>query len=168
MSSINNFNRVLTWADFIEVEEKPVDTGEGASIGVTWDDEHEPGRNGNSIYVKSLIVNILMPDESMNTVVKTKKSNAMLKHEQGHYDIIALGAREFYKKALKLTASSDTELTEKIDALFTEIKDKADVVDARYDVKTGHHLKTDVQLAWNTAIEAAKANKSGTVDDLPT
>lgn len=167
MSSFNRFGRVLTWADFNDVQPKPVDTGEGASIGVTWDEEHEPGRKGNEIYVKNLIVNVIMPDPTMNTIVVTKKTEAMRKHEQGHYDIIALGAREFYNKALKLKAASDTELTEKIDELFTEVKDRADVVDARYDTQTNHHINQTVQAAWDTAIANAKANPNGTVADLP-
>lgn len=160
-----NFDRVLKWSDF--KEKAAVKADDGATIGVSWEEEHEPQREGNAITVKKLKVTIVMPDPEMNTVVKEKKTEAMRKHEQGHYDIIALGAREFYRRGLKLSAASDTELNTKFDDLFTEVYDKATAVDARYDKRTDHHLKTDVQKQWDAKIEELKKSKTGTVDDLP-
>jgi hypothetical protein len=167
MSSLNSFDRVLTWGDFTPVPAPKEDNGEGASIGVIFDYTHEPGRKGNAIYVSNLVVNVLMPDPTTNTVVVTKKTDLMLKHEQGHYDIIALGAREFYKKALQLTAPSDTELNTLIGNLYDDLHAKAEAVDARYDVKTNHHINQAVQVVWNKAIEDAKKSKTGTIADLP-
>lgn len=160
-----NFDKVLQWSDF---HERPAVSGEdGATIGVTWEEEHEPRREGNAIKVLSLKVTIVMPDPDMNTVVKEKKTDAMKKHEQGHYDIIALGAREFYRKGLKLSAASDTELNTKFDDLFTEVYDRATAVDARYDIRTDHHRNKDVQKLWDAKIEELKKSATGTVDDLP-
>lgn len=167
MSALNFFDRKLTWGDFKPVVAPPEDKGEGATIGVIFDYAHEPGRKGNTIFVSSLVVNVLMPDPTTNTVVVTKKTDLMLKHEQGHYDIIALGAREFYKKALALTAASDTELKTLISDLYDDLHAKAEGVDARYDTKTNHHINQDVQTIWNKAIDEAKKSKTGTIADLP-
>jgi hypothetical protein len=166
-SSLNYFDKVLTWADFRTVPTPKVDNGDAATIGVIWDSSHDVARNGNSIVVKDLVVNILMPDPSTNTVVASKKIPQILKHEQGHYDIIAIGAREYYKKVLKFTAASDTELNEKISALHDRLYEVAQEIDARYDVQTDHSKNEAKQAEWNKAIEETKKNANGSLSDLP-
>jgi phosphoribosylformylglycinamidine (FGAM) synthase-like amidotransferase family enzyme len=57
----------------------------------------------------SFTVNTRM-DTTASWVVKGKKTAALLKHEQGHYDISALAARQFHDNALRLEADTAQEL----------------------------------------------------------
>ncbi len=91
----------------------------------------------------------------------------LLKHEQGHYDIIALNAREMYQNLLTLSASSTHQLQEKVNGLQEKSAKKVKRVDERYDDQTDHSRKTSVQQTWNGRIAAEKSKPDGSIDNLP-
>ena len=166
-----NFNRILTWADF--PNSLPASKSEDARISVSWKlDADEFQRKGNAIVIGKFAVEIfLVPDNCgvVRSVVSGDRavSAALLKHEQGHYDIIALGAREFHKKAAALSALTEQELNNKLDKLQEEMTKKADEADARYDVQTNHSRNKQKQQEWERLIAAEKQKPDGSVSNLP-
>lgn len=166
-----NFNKILTWADF--PNSLPAGKSEDARISVSWKlDADEFQRKGNAIVIGNFTVEIfLVPDTCgvVRSVVSGDRAvaEALLKHEQGHYDIIALGAREFHKKAAALSAPTEQELNNKLDKLQEEMTKKADEVDARYDIQTNHSRNKQKQQEWERLIAAEKQKTDGSVSNLP-
>lgn len=169
--SLTNFNKILTWNDFNKLSVRPPGKSEDAVISATWRiDADQLARKGNAIILEKYTVEIYLVADNCTVLtgsVTGPKSAELLKHEQGHFDIIALGAREFNNKVSKLSASTEIELTKKIDELNKTISDKTNVVDERYDTVTNHSMNTSVQQTWDQKIDAAKKNPKGTVEDLP-
>lgn len=160
-----NFDRVLIWSDFREII--GVSIREAASIGVAWQPEYEFEGVGRSVRVRNLTVTIVMPRPEMNTVIIGSKTDRLLKHEQGHYDIIALGAREFFRRGSRLQAQTYEDLEDELNDLHEEIYDNALLKDERYDVRTLHNRDQAVQRIWDVRIEELKRSPTGTVDNLP-
>ncbi|MEO6818714.1 MAG: DUF922 domain-containing protein [Ginsengibacter sp.] len=167
---LQNFDKILTWSDFPNqvAPGKPED----ASISVIWRlDANQYERKGNAIVIGTYSVEIVLVDRFCAVVKAVANgdkavADALLKHEQGHYDIIALGAREFYKKLMGLSAPTENELDQKREKIDAELTKKADEVDERYDKVTEHSKNAAVQAIWNKKIDAAKKNPNGTVADL--
>jgi len=168
--SLTNFNKILTWNDFTKLPAKPPRKFEEASISVTWDFDASFGRKGNAIIIASYTVNVFLVAQGCWVVAATAagpKSAELLKHEQGHFDIMAIGGREFHDRLGKLSADTEEALNKKITELREEIESKSDVVDQRYDTATNHSINTAVQQTWDQKIETAKKNPRGALNDLP-
>ena len=166
--ALTNFNKTISWRDF--PNPLPPGRSEDAVISVTWDIDPTYATQGNAVILASYIVNVFLVKDDcavVTSVANGPKSAELLKHEQGHFDIIALGAREFHSKVAGLTAATEKDLDKKIKDLSDKIGQKADIVDARYDTVTNHSINTQVQQTWNLKIDAAKKNAIGTVDNLP-
>ena len=166
-----NYNRILTWADY--PNSLSASTSEDARISVSWKlDADEFQRKGNAIVIGKFAVEIFLVVNNCGVVRSVVSGDravaeALLKHEQGHYDIIALGAREFHKKAAALSAPTEQELNNKLDKLQEEMTKKADEADARYDVQTNHSRNKQKQQEWERLIAAEKQKPDGSVSNLP-
>jgi len=168
--SLTNFTKTLTWNDFTKVPAKPPRKFEDASISVTWDIDASFGRQGNAIVIASYTVNVFLVSEGcwvVTAVAAGPQSAELLKHEQGHFDIMAIGGREFHNRVGKLSAATEDELNKKITELRLEIESKTDLVDERYDTATNHSINKAVQQTWDQKLDAVKKNPKGTVADLP-
>ena len=100
-------------------------------------------------------------------VLENKQVDSLLAHEQGHYDVVAIQGREFYKKLLSLKAKSVDELRIKASSLQEASRIAIENTQIRYDSQTGHSQISDVQQSWIKKIDTAKKNPNGTLDDLP-
>ncbi len=169
--SLINFNKPLEWKDF--PNSLPQGRSEDAVISVSWKlDADQFERKGNAIVVGKFSVEIFLVSNDcgvVKSIVTGDKAiaDALLKHEQGHYDIIALGAREYYKKVTALSASTEKELNDKLDKLHEEMTKKSDAADARYDTQTNHSRNIQIQQQWNTSIAGEKQKPDGNVSNLP-
>src|SRR4051794_21539259 len=106
---LNNFTYSVTWMDFTAQPSRPTGAQEDAYIKVRYNYTYQTGRNGNAITISSADVNITVV-VSDSWVVSNQMTNDLLSHEQGHYDITALGARELYNALLQLSAPSGNVL----------------------------------------------------------
>lgn len=100
-------------------------------------------------------------------VIDQQQSDSLLKHEQGHFDICAISARDLYKAILAVSAKSTQDLQVEISKLQLKFAQKAALTDANYDNFTNHGSKADIQLQWDQIIETTKKNVNGTIDNLP-
>ncbi len=125
----------LGWSKFKEIPEAPSDSGHDAaetSAGITY----ETGAQG-------LVVKVEFYNNSW--VVKGKKSAALLKHEQGHWDIFGLYGFEVNRK-LKGVSPDDAQSV--FDAIYADCM----TVQYQYDDETDHGLKVSKQLDWDKKI----------------
>lgn len=164
--AINNFDHLVTWSEFRTVTSRPTGVNEDAEIKASSAVSYRTRKHGNAVILVNATVNIITVTEE-SWVVSDKKTDILRKHEQGHYDITALGTREFYKQMLLLTADSTNALDIKINALKVQFQQKIDTCNSLYDTQTNHGIITSEQDIWNQKISTAKANPSGTINDLP-
>lgn len=167
--ALNGFTYNVTWADFIKVPTRPQ--------GVTEDAQIHPeivpgnfvlGKKGRAMIIKDVDIDISLVAQDC-WVLSTQTTNSdLLSHEQGHYDIIALCAREMLKGFLALTAPSVHELQTRATSLQEKFQRKVATIDARYDVKTNHSRNQSVQHTWDQKIAAEKQKPDGSIDNLPT
>ncbi len=85
------------------------------------------------------------------------KTADLLKHEQGHYDLLVLVTRAFARELESLEAPSVAELGRLMGAARQTHDDRAQAVDAKYDSETDHSRDRAAQQRWDNAITAALA-----------
>lgn len=164
--AINNFDHLVDWPEFRTVSSRPAGVNEDAEIKANSAVSYRTRKRGNAVSILDAAVNIVTVTAE-SWVVSDKKTPILLKHEQGHYDITALGTREFYSQLLILTADSTNALSVKITALKEQFQQKIDACNIRYDTQTNHGLITSLQDTWNQKIASAKVNPEGIINDLP-
>ena len=164
---VNNFNYNLSWSDFTSRSINPSGEKEAAQIHPEMSfSNFQIGRKGNAVIIKDVDINISLVAADC-WVVEKQKSEDLLKHEQGHFDILAICARDLYKAILALTGKSTKDLQTNIDKVKNSLGHRATLIDKQYDDRTDHGIKSDVQTTWNTSIETVKQNSKGSMDDLP-
>ena len=100
----------------------------------------------------NLVVKVI-PGESW--VVKGKEDRELLAHEQGHWDIPGLLAREYHKEIKKLRGTSVAQLQarfKKPEVRIAEKRDKLNKGTGGYDTETDHGRKKAQQKRWSTLI----------------
>ncbi len=80
--------------------------------------------------------------------VRDQVKDALLKHEQGHFDICRIHALKFVEKIENLTLQRD-EYKIQIEQTFNEVMEEARGVELRYDEETRHMTDEEAQAEWN-------------------
>jgi hypothetical protein len=93
-------------------------------------------KDDGKYYIKpsTLTVQIKM-NKSQSWVLSDSKTEKLLKHEQMHYNISALGGRDLERGLLALSANSVEELLRKRDELNAKIQKLIDKTNDEYDNK---------------------------------
>lgn len=130
-----------------------------------WDDRH--GHQGYRVDHVQVTVSV---DRPSMWVVAASKTAELLKHEQGHYDIVALIARDLFqeltgwesgrspkrfRKETDLTTAAD-RLRRQATSLAARLSGTASSVGV-YDKQTKHGQDTKAQEQWDKALEAARS-----------
>lgn len=165
--AVNNFNYLISWPDFTHVPAKPQGVTEDAEIRLQFPQKYDYDIGKNFVKVTNLSVDIGLASPECWVLTSQSTNMDLLKHEQGHYDITALGAREFHDKLDGMEAANENALKKEIRRIRNAVQKKIDTANLNYDDQTKHSLNTQVQLTWNQKIDVAKKNPKGTVTDLP-
>ena len=165
--SLHNFKYLITWSDFITRTVRPTNFNEDAQIHP----EMSRGKiklasKGKAVSIAEVDINITIV-KSDCWVIDGKQNDYLLKHEQGHYDILSINAREFYNSLIGLSAASTHELQKLVSKLQANVQKNVATVDVRYDTQTKHSLDKAVQDSWNKKISAEKQKPNGSIDNLP-
>lgn len=165
----------LHWTDFTSVATPPATATPSAyaSAAMTHAESTVAGLNVAPVWSgapgpfhmvsNSLVVRIAMKSDSWRLASVTTWSGPdqvwLLKHEQGHYDITALLARDYYQR---IRAMMGRPFTNPADA-WEQIASNAAATIARtaamnhdYDATTWGGSKREVQWSWWCAIERAR------------
>jgi hypothetical protein len=165
---VDGFDYTISWAKFTKVTTAPNGSdADGYTEAVYQSNNIQPVRGkGKTVVVKTADITISL-DSGQSWVVETKITNDLLTHEQGHYDITALGARELYARLLKLKAADVKSLSDKVNELSEALQNKIDNTNHRYDEQTDHSKVKASQEKWNKAIATEKQKADGSLDNLP-
>lgn len=148
--------RAIAWREFNDLDARPTGEHEDAQIHseAILDDGVSICRDGSHLRLGSFGVRLQVTADD-TWVVRDSRSDALLAHEQGHFDISGIDARQLMNALAALRADNAEELqrlvTERIERSRTESQAMSD----RYDTETNHGLNTDVQRRWEAAIRAA-------------
>ena len=99
-------------------------------------------------YVKIQVKIKCFLDRKASWVKPEYRSHELLNHEQGHYDIGCLCAREF-KKRVKATKFSVTKYRIELKALFQKTLNEFLELEKTYDQETDHFKNKHMQKKWD-------------------
>lgn len=164
--TMTGFEHQVTWQEFSRLAERPNRAGEDAFIrAATHIDYDYEGVRGN--YAVSAVRARIWVDEAESWVVQSKRTDALRAHEQGHFDITALGLREEANLVDSITGSGAGDIRRQRREIRRQIQRRINEANQRYDTRTEHSRNPTVQQRWLRSISAAKGNNEGTLDDLP-
>jgi hypothetical protein len=179
------FSHNLTWREFRSVAVSPRPPMM-ASTAATWRSSPWSVHVVDSEYrVHGARVTVALNANGSWALPAARTSATLLQHEQGHYDITALIARDWISKVLDLSFGVDTVASlndsgktandhlryvfHQFEREITQFKSDADTLMARlqtdpttgqeglYDSQTNHSQNTAGQQIWNTHLQRIKA-----------
>jgi hypothetical protein len=160
----------IAWDMFKVVDSIP-DTPEAAQIhpefaGVPrFSPERTPG---GRFRLPPLVLNVGLDRSDTMVLRSANKTPELLKHEQGHYDLLVLVIRALARDLESLEAASVSELGRLMNDTQQTHTDRAQALDDAYDTQTNHSRDRQAQARWDGAIAAALANpRADTVSNLP-
>lgn len=164
--ALSGFNHTVRWSEFTQRRSRPQGEEEDAYIEVRYGYSYSSQRNQNAIAVSSAVVTIAVQSRNSWSVTNQQTTD-LLAHEQGHYDITAIGARAFYNELLTLSAASANDLRQAASDLNDRYQQQINSVNDRYDTQTDHSQNTLQQQQWSRAIAAEKQNPNSSLSNLP-
>ena len=162
---LQNFQYRISWAnDFTRVDSAPDGSDESAFTQARFRGKFPFVQQTDGTWVvqsANSVVSLSM-DRTASWVVRGSETADLLTHEQGHFDITALGARDFLNDVLALSGSSTTDLQSQIDSARSSNQSTIDSVNSMYDVDpncgTSHGTNAANQQQWNLRINNAKTS----------
>jgi hypothetical protein len=167
--AVINFNHTLDprWSEFTPIDSRRPNNLHDAHISTKANfPPFRMGLRDHVFKVISMDINMYV-DVTESWVVKGTQSAHLLAHEQGHYDIAAIGNRELNEGILALTGTDIKDLTEKKSAFTAAMQRKLNQKMLDYDAQTDHGNNSTSQQLWETRIGTTKLNPKGTLQDLP-
>ncbi len=171
---LEGHDEVLDWRDFqgsVPANRSGGDDAEcDARFDLQYDYDWDDAPKKRGYRVDHVQVKVIL-DRSSMWAVKASRTPALLKHEQGHYDIVALVARDLYNELTGWDSTNppkrfrkETDLKSAVDGLSR----KARALAARlagtsgrvgvYDTQTKHGQDAKAQEEWNKALESARTS----------
>ncbi len=163
------YPRELTWVDFDERAVSPNPPFAALTdTAWSWSADIPPRADANGRW-SLLNVRVTVDLRSMGSwVVTGQKTDALLRHEQGHFDITGLLARDFHSDVTALAETSRAALNTRrgqlVDALRRDINRVQGFRDQRtglrveglYDHETEHGVNILAQNKWNDIFRRAR------------
>ena len=174
--ALSGFSYNMTWRDFTGRVPGGAASGTLAFVATTFTFNAPwsfAAKNGVSIYKIDSVSASISLNRSRMWARATGRTDALLRHEQGHYDITALLVRQGYQELTDLLPNrydSEDEVTAAIGAVQTPVVDLIAQLqssangDGRYDVSTNHGLNSGTQAQWNSAFTTCRAAPSGRLE----
>jgi hypothetical protein len=166
--SLSGFNHSIHWSEFQLVDQSPPGAVKEAEVvlvtNIIWQTATQQSGNCHVVGVKASI----HVDQNKSWVLKGKKGVYLRYHEQGHYDIAAIGMREMYNNILTLIKSRCEDINQEAQRIQHEVQQRIENTRQRYHSQTQHGSNPGVQKAWEAQIKSAKLRSDGVLADLPT
>jgi hypothetical protein len=174
-SYLEGHEETLEWRDFMA--EAPASGAKevafaSARFDMKYDYLYDESQKAHGYAIDHVQVTVEV-ERSLMWSVKKDRTPAWLAHEQGHYDIVALLARDLYNELMGWNSGSkpkrfrkDSELKDEAGRVLRRYRKLAvdlagsDSVVGVYDAKTKHGTDAKAQDQWTAAL--AKARTSGT------
>jgi hypothetical protein len=116
---------------------------------------HPQRTPGGKFRLPSFAISVGLNRQNTMVLRTARQTPELLKHEQGHYDLLVLVARALAREWESLEADSVAELGQLVSTAQQTHDDRAQAVDALYDKETDHSRDRAAQTRWDLAIAAA-------------
>lgn len=164
--TITGFNHAVAWNEFRRVANRPGNASEDAFIAAVTNVDYDFEGGGREWAVTDVRASVAV-NPAPSWVVQSQQTASLLAHEQGHFDITALGLREEANRTAEITGTSRRDIRRQRNQLHEGIQRRINQANRRYDTLTNHGRNAAVQRRWEQSISAAKGRDDGTLDDLP-
>lgn len=153
MQHITGWPRSIAWSEFRGTV--PGTRDEEARIVADPALQIRPGRaEDRSIKVADLRVRVVV-NESASWASPDHRTARLLRHEQGHYDIAGMGARDLTRAILDARAPTARALWTMLRQLEREAQAQVNRVNRLYDDETDHFRDAGEQARWERKISDA-------------
>lgn len=139
--------RKLTWADYSGKVDASSSFGAMTEYQFSYR-VSEMEKSSDSIYFKNIEV-ILNFDHQKSWVKKDMMTDALLEHEQGHFNIGLMCVREFLT-TIKSTKFIKAQYSARLKQIFQVVSNKYRQMHTQYDAETNHSINRTAQEKWNT------------------
>ena len=160
----------LAWDDFIEKDQVlDPDTGKQVSARVQfdwdWPDKPKVKKDGEVAFADNTLM--ITPDAEVwkdsGALKDKKKGDALLSHEQFHYDVAHVIGRVVVRKLEALRAKDAVSLDKAAWLVFQQhFIVRAGLIQRCYDKETKHGTEAHYQIAWKKLMKLALDNKKAT------
>ncbi|WP_458627330.1 DUF922 domain-containing protein [Winogradskyella sp. PC D3.3] len=138
----------LTWEDFKGTPDLESDAVALTASGITFG--YAVKTSGKQIVDFTATVEAhFYPNKSW--YVKSKGNPYILRHEQLHFDITELYARQFRAQITKLIVNQNVK--EQMKRLQATINEAVNETQQRYDAQTNHSMNREMQKEWEITIQ---------------
>lgn len=166
--SLSGFNHTLHWSEFSVVDQRPQgavkDAEVAISIGnISWRTAKQTNGDCAVVGVNAAIT----VDQNSSWVVNGKKGIYLRHHEQGRYDIKAIGVRQICDSIESLVKSRCEEIHHEAHKIQNSVLQLINETLARYEKQTNYGNNLPVQKAWEAQIKVVKLRHNGVLTDLP-
>ncbi len=153
--------RQIAWSEFTDVATRPDGETEDAQVAsdTQMPSRHQIVQDQGQLKLAPFTARLVVT-RSNSWVVTSKKSDVLLAHEQGHYDITGLIARDMIADIGRAHAGSAADLQQQVTSIQQTAQSLATQLTNQYDTETNHGLKTDRQQKWEAHLAALKQNGS--------
>ena len=147
--------RAIQWREFRNITARPSGVNEDAQIsseGVP-DTNIRPQLENGRFRIPAITIRLTIVQND-TWVVADKKSDDLLVHEQGHYDITGLLGRELGDALLAIRAADMAELQREVARILEHYRDQSEKLTKQYDeTDTDNGRNADEQQRWNKKLE---------------
>jgi len=127
----------LSWADY---QGKPDPNADAAASTATFLGVEYNFKNGNLGY-------IITCSFSKSKSWGLHKNDYILAHEQGHFDIAEIFARELYRKLKEYSFDKRSYQTD-LRKIYEDITKAKEAMQNQYDLETNHSINKEKQAEW--------------------
>jgi hypothetical protein len=165
--SLSGFNHSIHWSEFQIVDQRPAGAVKEAEIflitNIIWQTATQQSGDCRVVGIKASVG----VDQGKSWVLQGKKGVYLRHHEQGHFDIVAIGMREMYNKIMALSKTRCEDINQEAHRIQQETQQLIDTTRLRYNSQTNNGGNRSVQNAWEAQIKSVKLRSDGALADLP-
>lgn len=160
----------LTWANFQIVDSSPALSGN--EVAQIHPETRMPANiqvvnNQNLFRLAPFTIGVVPVPQDTIVLRSAQQTPDLLRHEQGHYDLLILTVRAMARDLDAATAPSAGVLNSRVQAIQQTHATRAQTIDAAYDTQTKNGTDAQQQMSWNQAIAAALGNsQAGAINGM--
>lgn len=155
----------LSWSNFLVVNSSPALSGnEVAQIHpeMAFPSNVQTVPTGGIFKLNSFTITVAPVQQDTIVLRSATQTPELLKHEQGHYDLLILVARAMARELGAASDPSSPGLAAKVQTIRQAHNSRAKSIDSAYDTQTRNGQDVAAQTAWNMAIAAGLGNPAST------
>ena len=156
---LTGWPRTITWTEFREIGRRPTGEREDAQISSNLEQPSQVSvtRTGGRFRLGTYEA-VLSVEADESWVVTSAKSDALLAHEQGHYDITGIIARDMIRDLRGVRAATTAGLEREVQAIIERADTLADRLTELYDEQTDHGRERAQQARWEALLRTSIQN----------